>query len=81
MQGPRRAPAEECVRTRGSAHACVAIKKNDIALFVAARMDVEIHCHTVNKQARQRQISQVIPYTRNLKHATNKLIHRTEVES
>ena len=37
VQGPRRPPAEECVRTRGGVHACVAIKKNDIALFVAAR--------------------------------------------
>ena len=55
-----------------------AIKKNEIMLFAATWMDLEII--TVS-EVRERQISYDITYMWNLKYDTNELIYKTETDS
>ena len=53
-------------------------EKNEIMLFAATWMDVEI---IVLSEVRQRQISHDITYMWNLKNSTNEFIYKTETDS
>ena len=58
-----------------------AIKKNEMMPFAATGIDVEIIILKWSKSDRGRQISYDITYMWTLKHDTNELIYKTEIES
>ena len=58
-----------------------AIKKNEIMLFAATWMNLEIIILSEFKSDRERQISYGIAYMWNVKKGTKELIYKTEIES
>ena len=56
-------------------------KKNEIMTLATSCMDLEIIIWSEVSQDRERQVSQGITYTWNLKYDTNEPIYRTEIDS